>query len=480
MSEVRRRKKGLEGFGFSIPEALKEAKDQMDRALEPVPSPGPDVIVSIVPAIKSDASPALASDNLTAKTPATLGATSPATLPDKTADSSTQSSTQSSRRTPVLAPVLAGTVSAVVAGEVAPAVAGTVAGEVASSVAPEIPPSQPVSYDPKNEGHILTKHQLTVYLYLLNNGSPGFTTHPDICSATNIKYPTVRKIIKNLMSLKLINYNHYHQGARQGLTYELDLRYRLEQKGRVALLRYDPEYHPEYQAEYHPKYQAQCQPPLFPYSSSSFFKKTTTTKTGDPPGTAPDATTEEQAIEQFLQTDPELGYWRDKGLTLKQIQQWMKLSNTSAADIFQSLCHCRFEMVDLDLETSKPVENVFNWFYRMIERVGYYPAPKGYKSFRQRQIERERLLLDERAKEIRDLQEIRQNKYEQELELAFQEMMNDQGGELFKICLCRIPPMAKEISRGKLFESTMKVAFEEYTQEKERETLAKATCQQLQ
>jgi hypothetical protein len=165
-----------------------------------------------------------------------------------------------------------------------------------------------------------------------------------------------------------------------------------------------------------------------------------------------------------------LGYWREKGLTARQVEEWMKISDTNLSDIIQSLCHCRYEMVDMKLEEIKPVENVFNWFFRMIERVGHYPAPKGYKSFLAKRIERERQLIQDREREIAEIQAIREKKRSQERELAFQRMMNEPEGELFQACVDRLPPMAKQIDRsGRMFEEVMRSTFEEYLREKEQD-----------
>jgi len=123
-------------------------------------------------------------------------------------------------------------------------------------------------------------------------------------------------------------------------------------------------------------YQEQSSIISYSYSSSSYIDKTTT----------------KGNIESILSSNPELGYWRNKGLTEKQIDQWMKTAKCSLENMIQYLCYCRFEMVDLNLEESKPVENVFNWFFKMLERTGSYPKPKGYKSHQEKQIEQKKRL----------------------------------------------------------------------------------------
>ncbi len=64
----------------------------------------------------------------------------------------------------------------------------------------------------------------------------------------------------------------------------------------------------------------------------------------------------------------------------------MKTAECNLENMIQYLCYCRFEMVDLGMEESKPVKNVFNWFFKILERTGSYSKPKGYKSYWEKQI----------------------------------------------------------------------------------------------
>ena len=164
--------------------------------------------------------------------------------------------------------------------------------------------------------------------------------------------------------------------------------------------------------------------------------------------------------EIILTTHPELGYWRQKNLTVKQMNHWLKTTG-SQENLIQSLCHCRFEMVDLGLEESKPIENVFNWFFRMIERTGSYPEPTGYKSFQEKQIEKEQRIIKEKEKRIHDLKELSRKKYEQEREEKFWEMMNDQGGDLYRQCHGNLNKFEKNLKGGPVFEKSMRKAFDE-------------------
>ncbi|MDD3582138.1 MAG: hypothetical protein PHW74_14115 [Desulfobacca sp.] len=149
----------------------------------------------------------------------------------------------------------------------------------------------------------------------------------------------------------------------------------------------------------------------------------------------------------------------------------MKLTGATLHNMVKSLCHCRYEMVDLDHEKSKPIENVFNWFFRVIERAGYYPAPKGYKSYMDKQIELEREGLAEQEQKVQELRDIQQAKIDQERELAFREMMNNPEEELYQTCYNRLNYFAQKATRIELFEMAMRKAFDEVMAEKDREVI---------
>jgi len=200
------------------------------------------------------------------------------------------------------------------------------------------------------------------------------------------------------------------------------------------------------------------------YSSSSLLnKKTTTTKVEN----HKDTNSRTEAIARVLATHPELGYWRQKNLSPKQVEQWMELTGASLESMIQSLCHCRFEMVDMDLERLKNVNNVFNWFYRVIERIGYYPTPKGYKSFQEKQLELEQKLLAEKQERLKALEEIQRQRREVERELTFREMLADPTSELYQECFRRLNNYAKQTKLSSIFERAMREAFHQVLDERE-------------
>jgi hypothetical protein len=190
-------------------------------------------------------------------------------------------------------------------------------------------------------------------------------------------------------------------------------------------------------------------------SSSSYSNLKTTTKEADI-----------GVLKSILSDLPELGYWRQKELTVNQMKQWLQTTGSTLENLIQSQCHCRFEMVDMNLEESKPIENVFNWFFRIIERTGHYPKPKGYKSFEEKQIEQERKTIEEKEKRIQELRELSRKKYEQEQEEKFWEMMNDADGDLYKQCHAKLNLFEKNLKGGPVFEKSMRKVFGEFTVEK--------------
>ncbi len=211
------------------------------------------------------------------------------------------------------------------------------------------------------------------------------------------------------------------------------------------------------------------------YSSSSLlFKKTTTTKVEN----HNDTNSRTEAIAKVLATHPELGYWRQKNLSAKQVEQWMELTGASLESMIQSLCHCRFEMVDMDLERLKNVNNVFNWFYRVIERIGYYPTPKGYKSYQEKQLELEQKLLAEKQERLKALEEIQRQRREVERELAFREMLAAPESELYQECFRRLNNYAKQTKLSSIFERAMREAFHQVMDEREAQLFQELAAQE--
>lgn len=180
------------------------------------------------------------------------------------------------------------------------------------------------------------------------------------------------------------------------------------------------------------------------YSSSIESNKTTTNN-----------------LDGLLKTDPELGYWQEKGLLPQQVQKWLEETGMSEGLMIQALKYCRFEMVDNNLEESKPVQNVFNWFYTIIKRTGHYPKPPGYKSWAEKMMELEQALIEEQESELQRMEELRTRKYKLEGDRRFHEMISNPDGETYKAVYARLSAFEKELAEGMAFEKAMRSRFDE-------------------
>ena len=123
-------------------------------------------------------------------------------------------------------------------------------------------------------------------------------------------------------------------------------------------------------------------------------------------------------------------------------------------------------MVNLGVEESKPIKNVFNWFFKIIEKTGSYPQPNGYKSHEEKQLEAEHEIVTQREKEAQEAKKLYQRKIEAEQDKKFWDMMNDPESDLYKQCFDSLNSFAKkQPTTGKGFEMSMRVAFDSLTQE---------------
>lgn len=309
-----------------------------------------------------------------------------------------------------------------------------------------------ISADPQLQRPRLSVQQTKIYNFLFDRVS-GFTTAKQIEQTTGVPLATVYISLRILRKLSVIHYAKFQKGVRKGLTFIVNQELPVEttapfsdnfpvlKDGLKGSLDYHRLYHTHRETDTHTHRETyQGEKPH--YSSSSLLSNKTTT----------------EEIETILSTHPELGYWRQKGLKPKQLEEWTKITG-NIDNLIQSLCHCRYEMVDLNLEESKPIDNVFNWFFKIMEKAGSYPKPKGYKSFEEKQIEQERKNLEEKRKRVEELKALSRSKWEMELEETFWEMMNDPEGDLYKECHGVLNKFAKK-SKGKPFESSMRSEFD--------------------
>ena len=322
--------------------------------------------------------------------------------------------------------------------------------------------SETISKDPQIQRPRLSVQQTKIYNFLFDRVS-GFTTAKQIEQITGVPLATVYISLRILRNLSVIHYTKFQKGVRKGLTFIVNQELPVEttapvsdnfpvlQDGLESSKSYHRLYHTHRETDTH-THRENHQGKKPHYSSSSLLSNKTTT----------------DEIENILSTHPELGYWRQKGLTSKQMKDWVKISS-SIENLIQSLCYCRYEMVDLNLEESKPIDNVFNWFFKIIEKAGSYPKPKGYQSFEDKQVEQERVALEEKEKRVEELKSLSRKKWELDREETFWEMMNDPDGNLYKECHVTLNNFAKK-SKGKVLESSMRSAFDKIMNERDKGT----------
>ncbi|MCP4745370.1 MAG: hypothetical protein GY874_04390 [Desulfobacteraceae bacterium] len=172
-------------------------------------------------------------------------------------------------------------------------------------------------------------------------------------------------------------------------------------------------------------------------SSRSFYNNKPTTNT-------PTHNKEDEIknnIAEILETDPELGFFRNKKLKPQQVLSWMTELHISLDDMIESLRHYRFYLVDMKKE--EKIEDLFDYFYKVLKKAGYYKPANSYKSFTQKQIDRELARAERLKAETQQLAHIREKADEAEFELMFEKMLSDPDGQLFKACFEKLTPYAK-------------------------------------
>lgn len=360
--------------------------------------------------------------------------------------------------------------------------------QIADQIADQVGYSVGEPVDEKTLGRpaLLTENQALLYFCLkILNGN--VTSLNRISQETHISVYTLKSCLQKLRQEQLIHYGGMTNcGGRIGFTartinrpivlrgdknklYSRLKAVKFANLMFVAPLDANPPGTSEILPQFHPLDNLVDHPLDAHYSSSSFLNnKTTTTKGEFHKGTM----SELEAIARVLATHPELGYWRQKKLTPQQVQKWMELTGASLESMVQSLCHCRFEMVEMDLEQQREIKNVFNWFYRIIERAGFYPRPKDYQSFEERQLEIEKKLLAEKQARAQALAEVRRQKLEAEREIAFQEMLADPTSELYQTCFSRLNKFTQQTKLTSLFERSMRDVFLQVLEEREQARVA--------
>lgn len=310
---------------------------------------------------------------------------------------------------------------------------------------------------------LLSRQQSKILWYLIKAG--GLTKREDIATCTGVPFGTVKNLLSSLHRDGFISKpKPYTDRAFRGFSYDLNRQLCeqfMSERGDSVFNENvsDNTLHPVTHHVTHPAPHHESYPITRPVTGLATNPVTHHEITHYSSSLEKRSTTED--LENLLKTDPELGYWQDKGLHPQQIVSWMEEIRMSEALMIQSLKHCRFDMIDNNFEESKPVQNVFNWFYSIIRKTGHYPKPTGYLSWNEKMLQIEKALLEEKEAENRQMEDLRIRKYTLEVDRKFQEMMNDPQGDTYKKVFERLSPLERELKEGIAFEKSMRRRFDE-------------------
>jgi len=293
----------------------------------------------------------------------------------------------------------------------------------------------------RNTSIRLPAKQFDVYNWLKSNGVNSSFNKALILKETGIAYMTIRKAIWKLESSNIISLN-YDRSLKE-FEYKLNTNVNVEGP-KKDIIKTKKEHHRNTIGT--PKEHDRNTIGTPSLSSSSLLLKNNTTSKAS----------------EILETEIELGYWRQKNLSPKQFLSWLKLFNDDVDLLIESLSYCAFAMVDLNEEKEKPVRNVFSWFFKIVEKTGSYPKPKGYKSCRQKLIENKERVLKEKKDEIERLEKLTKEESELNQELEYQKILQNKEGEDYKWCFNRLNDFTKKLPENhSVFRTLMKKAFED-------------------
>ncbi len=257
----------------------------------------------------------------------------------------------------------------------------------------------------------LSKSQTVIYLWLKERGENGVFNKPEIERALSVPYITIRKAVSKLENSGVLTLKY--DTCQKSFEYKIDLKKQLKLSKNIRIISGSEQDHIRIGAE--------------PTISSSFKKETTTLL----------------EIQNQLEHHPELGYWRQKGLTPKQVARWGEQFSITTKSVIQALCYCQFDMVENNREKIDAIKDVFNWFFRIVERTGTYPKPANYKSHHEKEIERERARIEEIKRQAEELKRLREEAISAQLDFEFEQMLQEPNSERYKKCINKIPSFVK-------------------------------------
>ena len=196
----------------------------------------------------------------------------------------------------------------------------------------------------------ISRQQAKILWYLIQAG--GLTQREEIAINTGVPFGTVKNVLSGLHRDGFISKpKPYIDRAFRGFSYELN-RHLCEEfmadRGETVFQEDGND------NRMHPGIRPVINPVTRPFNSPAYNPVTGhNTNPVTHPEIFPNSsslesistTRENQDLEHALKTDPDLEWWRQKGLAVKQIESWMETGNCSATNILQSLRHFAFEMV---------------------------------------------------------------------------------------------------------------------------------------
>ena len=138
----------------------------------------------------------------------------------------------------------------------------------------------------------------------------------------------------------------------------------------------------------------------------------------------------------LLDGDLELAFWKAEGVTDRQFQAWLDEFQLEAEELSTSLKYARFEILEQE-KKGDIKKSAQNWFYKIMQRTGFYPRPAQYSSLEE--IRAEEILAN--RKRVEESQRIIAAA---DLEVRIDKLMTDKSSPLYRSKLMLISEFSRE------------------------------------
>ena len=299
-----------------------------------------------------------------------------------------------------------------------------------------INPIQPRQYVPRStvDRSYLTPTQEEILNYLIAQPMQR-ATRRGISETLGIPFATVRDTLKRLGTLGYITQERRADRFFQGLVYDVNIEKCNSYFSRVGRSTVERSPSTVERSDVHIS------------SSSKDFKSTTTGASYGGTSTVPSSPSDLSPVAIMLK-DPEHGFWREAGIMPRQVETWLSDTGMTIEQMDLSLRHCRYAILNKEGEE---VREPLSWFWKTIQRAGFYPRPEGYKSLEEQRSE-------EMMKVAREQVEARRRRQRAELEMEFEQIISDPGGEEYQELLKQLPEFAR-MQKGLLLEKNLHSTF---------------------